>query len=60
MNRSTVSYVPSKLREVVLEALDAETSKLMIGEIEIDKIYFGGVRKYNGLPYCCLSLAINK
>lgn len=51
VNRSTVSYVSPKLREVVLEALDAETPKLMAGEIEIDKSYFGDVRKYSDLPY---------
>jgi len=51
LNRNTASYVSPKLQEVVLEALDAETPRLIAGEIEIDKSYFGGVRKYNGLSY---------
>jgi transposase len=45
VNRNTAILFYHKLREVIFEALDAETPELMGGEIEVDESYFGGHRK---------------
>ena len=45
VNRNTAILFHHKLREVIFEALDAETPELMAGEIEVDESYFGGHRK---------------
>jgi transposase len=45
VNRKTAILFYHKLREVIFEALDAETAELMAGEIEVDESYFGGHRK---------------
>lgn len=45
VNRNTAILFFRKLREVIFEALAAETPELLDGEIEVDESYFGGHRK---------------
>lgn len=45
VNRNTAILFYHKLREVIFEALDAETPELIAGGTEVDESYFGGHRK---------------
>ena len=45
VNRHTATLFFHKLREVIARCLEAETSELLGGEIEVDESYFGGYRK---------------
>ena len=45
VNRNTAILYFHKLRELIAEKLTADAPDLMAGEIEVDEIYFGGVRK---------------
>lgn len=47
VNRNTAILFYHKLREVIFEALDAETPELMAGGIKVDESYLGGHRKGN-------------
>ena len=45
VNRKTAAYYYHRLREIITEQLDKESTGLFDGEIEVDESYFGGRRK---------------
>ena len=45
VNRKTAAYYYHRLREIITEQLDNESTELFDGEIEVDESYFGGRRK---------------
>ena len=45
VHRNTAAYYFLRLRELIAYELEAESDAMFGGEIEVDKIYFGGRRK---------------
>jgi transposase len=45
VNRKTAAYYYHRLREIITDQLDKESTELFDGEIEVDDSYFGGQRK---------------
>ena len=45
INRKTATYYYHRLREIITEQLDKESTALFGGEIEVDESYFGGQQK---------------
>ena len=45
VNRKTAVYYYHRLREIITEQLDKESTELFDDEIEVDESYFGGRRK---------------
>ena len=47
VNFKTAAYYFKRLREIILQNLEAESQEYFAGEIEVDESYFGGHRKGN-------------
>ena len=45
VNRKTAAYYYHRLRKIITDQLDKESTELFYGEIEVDESYFGGHRK---------------
>ena len=45
VNRNTVTYYYQRLREIISQQLELESTDVFNGEIEVDESYFGGTRK---------------
>ena len=45
VNRNTATYYYQRLREIISQQLELESTDVFNGEIEVDESYFGGTRK---------------